>query len=157
MGAAQTSAFSPAAGSSGDAAHMYTPAELQRLQQNGLIPAYPPGLRMLEPHLMPGHAPPYMIPGHHLAYMAQQMEHQHLVDGRPPSRGSNRPPSNQPTRPVSPQQTQQNDGRGQQQQQQQQGPVRPGPPQQGQTMGPPPGSNRDPHPGDGSLLSLLQV
>lgn len=146
LGSSQASAFSPAAGSGSDAAHMYSQADIQRLQ-NGLLP-YPPGLIMREPHLIPGHAPPYLLPGH-MAYVAQQMEHQHLVDGRPPSRGPSRPPSNQPTHTVSPshpqpqQQQQQQDNRNQNR----------GPP--GQTMGPP--TTRDPHPGDGSLLSLLQV
>ncbi|XP_053378964.1 msx2-interacting protein-like isoform X2 [Mercenaria mercenaria] len=142
MGSSQSSAFSPAAGNSGDPTHMYTQAELQRLQ-NGLIPAYPPGLLIREPHLIPGHAP-YMLPPGHLAYMAQQMEHQqHLVDGRPPSRGTSRPPSNQPVHTVSPTQQTPNDQRNQGRSQ-----------GQGQAMGPP--STRDPHPGDGSLLSLLQ-
>lgn len=140
MGSSQSSAFSPAAGNSADPAHMYSQADIQRLQ-NGLIPAYPPGLLMREPHLIPGHGP-YMIPGH-LAYMAhtQQMEHQHLVDGRPPSRGASRPPSNQPTHTVSPTQQTPTDNRNQNR-------------SQTQPMGPP---SRDPHPGDGSLLSLLQV
>lgn len=138
MGSSQASAFSPAAGNSGDPTHMYTQAELQRLQ-NGLIPAYPPGLMIREPHLIPGH-PPYMLHGH-LAFMAQQMEHPHLVDGRPPSRGTSRPPSNQPVHTVSPTQQNPNDQRSQNR-------------AQGQTIGPP--STRDPHPGDGSLLSLLQ-
>lgn len=143
LGSSQSSAFSPAAGNSADPAHMYTQAELQRLQ-NGIIPAYPPGLLIREPHLMPGHAP-YMLPGH-LAYMAQQMEHQqHLVDGRPPSRGTSRPPSNQPVHTVSP--TQQQTPTDQRNQNRERG--------QAQAMGPP--SNRDAHPGDGgSLLSLLQ-
>ncbi|XP_060565784.1 msx2-interacting protein-like isoform X2 [Ruditapes philippinarum] len=142
MGSSQSSAFSPAAGNSGDPTHMYSQAELQRLQ-NGLIPAYPPGLMLREPHLIPGHAP-YMLPGH-LAYMAQQMEHQqHLVDGRPPSRGTSRPPSNQPVHTVSPTQHTPNDQRNQGRNQNQQG------------NAPPPSSRDPPHPGDGSLLSLLQ-
>lgn len=146
MGASQSSAFSPAAGAGADAAHMYTQAEIQRLQ-NGILP-YPPGLIMREAHLFPGHVPPHMLPGH-LAYMTQQMEHQHLVDGRPPSRGTSRPPSNQPpAHTVSPSHPQQQ----QQQQQDNRNPNR-GPP--AQAMGPP--TTRDPHPGDGSLLSLLQV
>ncbi|XP_052759600.1 msx2-interacting protein-like isoform X2 [Mya arenaria] len=140
LGSSQASAFSPAAGQGTDAAHMYTQAEFQRLQQNGLLPAYPPSLLMREPHLIPGHGPPYMIPGH-LAHFAQQMEHQHLVDGRPPSRGTGRPPSNQPAAHTMSPSQQQQEGRGQNRA------------PQGQTMGPP---SRDPHPGDGSLLGLLQ-
>ncbi|KAL4221812.1 hypothetical protein ACF0H5_020066 [Mactra antiquata] len=142
MGSSQSSAFSPAAGNSADPAHMYSQADLQRLQ-NGLIPAYPPGLLMREPHMIPGHGP-YMLPGH-IAYMThtQQMEHQHMVDGRPPSRGTSRPPSNQPTHTVSPTQQTPADNRNQTRTQTQPPP-----------MGPP--STRDPHPGDGSLLSLLQ-
>ena len=136
------SAFSPAAPGSTDTPHMYSPAEIQRLQQNGIIPGYP-GLRMLEPHMVPGHAP-YMLPGsvHPLAYIAQQMDHQHLVDGRPQSRECGRPPSTSSAHNVSPTLAAPPDSR------------LPSRSQNGPQSRP--GSD-GPHPGDGSLLSLLQV
>lgn len=136
------SAFSPAAPGTTESPHMYTPAEIQRLQ-NGLIHPYPGGLRMLEPHMVPGPAP-YMLPGsvHPIAYIAQQMDHQHLVDGRPQSRGSGRPPSQNSAHNVSPTLPAPPDGRL---------------PTRGQNNGPQTRSSSDgPHPGDGSLLSLLQ-
>lgn len=135
------SAFSPAAPGSTESSHMYTPADIQRLP-NGLIPhPYPSGLRMLEPHMVPGPAP-YMIPGHPITYIPQHLDQQHLMDGRPQSRGNGRPPSTSSSHNVSPTLAAPPDGRL---------PVRSqnGP----QTR---PGSD-GPHPGDGSLLSLLQV
>ena len=140
LGSTTSSAFSPASGTADP--HLLSNAELQRFQQNGMIPAgY--GLRMLEPHLIggPGHGP-YMIPGLPLPpfMAAQQMDQAHLIDGRPPSRGSARPPSTQSIHTLSPTQAPGPDGRNQN---------RPG--QAG-----PVAQTRDPHPGDGSLLNLLQ-
>lgn len=134
------SAFSPAAPGSTDSPHMYTPAEIQRLQ-NGCIHPFTAGLRMLEPHMVPGPAP-YMIPGHPITYIPQPIDHQRLVDGRPQSRGSGRPPSTSSSHNVSPTLAAPPDGRL---------------PSRSQN-GPQTRQGSDgPHPGDGSLLSLLQV